>query len=161
MQMHLERHWEESQGLHWKPGVHWLSALTLRHGSHKYIYTAFVILLLNIIMVNLGTSLVVQFLGVHLPIQGAGVWFLVREDPACHGTTKPCSTATESQQPRAHAQDQEKPPNWEALALQWQRPSTARNKLKREFKEKSNTSFRWYFKWHEADTPWKKKSRKR
>ena len=47
-------------------------------------------------MVNLGTSLVVQCLGVHLPIKGAGVPFLVREDPACHGATKPCSTATEA-----------------------------------------------------------------
>ena len=47
-------------------------------------------------MVNLGTSLVVQCLGVHLPIKGAGVPFLVREDPACHGATKPCATATEA-----------------------------------------------------------------
>ena len=47
-------------------------------------------------MVNLGTSLVVQCLGVYLPIKGAGVPFLVREDPACHGATKPCSTATEA-----------------------------------------------------------------
>ena len=47
-------------------------------------------------MVNLGTSLVVQCLGVHLPIKGEGVSFLVREDPACHGATKPCYTATEA-----------------------------------------------------------------
>ena len=45
-------------------------------------------------MVNLGTSLVVQCLGLHLPIKGEGVPFLVREDPACHGATKPCYTAT-------------------------------------------------------------------
>ena len=32
-------------------------------------------------MVNLGTSLVVQCLGVHLPIKGAGVPVLVRGDP--------------------------------------------------------------------------------
>ena len=42
----------------------------------------FFVLLLNIIMVNLGTSLVAQCLGVHLPIKGEGVPFLVREDPA-------------------------------------------------------------------------------
>ena len=47
-------------------------------------------------MVNLGISLVVQCLGVPLPIQGAWVRFLVREDSACHGATKPCSTATET-----------------------------------------------------------------
>jgi len=47
-------------------------------------------------MVNLGTSLVVQCLGVHLPIKGEGVPFLVREDPTCHGATKLCYTATEA-----------------------------------------------------------------
>jgi len=47
-------------------------------------------------MVNLGTSLVVQCLGVHIPIKGEGIPFLVREDPACHGATKLCSTATEA-----------------------------------------------------------------
>ena len=47
-------------------------------------------------MVNLGTSLVVQCLGVHLPIKEESVPFLVREDSACHGATKPCSTATET-----------------------------------------------------------------
>ena len=50
-------------------------------------------------MVNLGTSLVVQCLGVHLPIKGAGIPVLVRGDPACHGATKPCSTATEASTP--------------------------------------------------------------
>ena len=47
-------------------------------------------------MVNLGTSLVAQCLGVHLPIKGEGVPFLVREDPACHGATKLCYIATEA-----------------------------------------------------------------
>ena len=56
----------------------------------------FFVLLLNIIMVNLGTSLVVQCLGVHLPIKGEGVPFLVREDPTFHGATKPCYTDTEA-----------------------------------------------------------------
>ena len=50
-------------------------------------------------MVNLGTSLVVQCLGVHLPIKGAGAPVLVRGDPACGGATKPCSTATEASTP--------------------------------------------------------------
>ena len=38
----------------------------------------------------------VQCLEVHLPIKGAGIPFLVREDPACHGATKPCSTANDT-----------------------------------------------------------------
>ena len=36
-----------------------------------------------------GTSLVVQWLRIHLPVQGTWVRALVREDPTCHGATKP------------------------------------------------------------------------
>ena len=36
-----------------------------------------------------GTSLVVQWLGVCLPIQGTRVRALVWEDPTCHGAAKP------------------------------------------------------------------------
>ena len=35
-----------------------------------------------------GASLVVQWLRVHLPVQGTWVRALVREDPTCHGATK-------------------------------------------------------------------------
>ena len=38
---------------------------------------------------DLGTSLVVQWLRIHLPMQGTRVRALVREDPTCHGATKP------------------------------------------------------------------------
>ena len=38
---------------------------------------------------TLGTSLVAQWLGFHLPMQGTRVWTLVREDPTCCGATKP------------------------------------------------------------------------
>ena len=34
-------------------------------------------------------SLVVQWLRIHLPTQGTRVWALIREDPTCHGATKP------------------------------------------------------------------------
>ena len=37
----------------------------------------------------LGTSLVVQWLRIHLPMQETRVQALVREDPTCHGATKP------------------------------------------------------------------------
>ena len=70
---------------------------------------------------------------------------LVREDPTCHGATKPihhnywahtlepvshncwarepqllslCATTTEARTPRAHALQQEKPPQWETRAPQ-------------------------------------------
>ena len=36
-----------------------------------------------------GASLVAQWLRIHLPMQGTRVQALVREDPTCHGTTKP------------------------------------------------------------------------
>ena len=34
-------------------------------------------------------SLVVQWLRIHLPMQGTWVRALVQEDPTCHGATKP------------------------------------------------------------------------
>ena len=36
-----------------------------------------------------GTFLVVQWLRIRLPMQGTWVRALVREDPTCHGATKP------------------------------------------------------------------------
>ena len=36
-----------------------------------------------------GTSLMVHWLRICLPIQGTQVRALVREDPTCHGATKP------------------------------------------------------------------------
>ena len=35
------------------------------------------------------TSLLAQWLGIRLPMQGTRVQALVREDPTCHGATKP------------------------------------------------------------------------
>ena len=37
----------------------------------------------------LGTSLVVQWLRIYLPVQGTWVQYLVWEDPTCRGATKP------------------------------------------------------------------------
>ena len=67
-----------------------------------------------------------QWLGIHLPMQGTCVQALVREDPTCHGATKPVllslhsrarepqllslrATTTEACTPRACALQQEKP----------------------------------------------------
>ena len=81
------------------------------------------------------TSLVVQWLRVHLPMQGTQVRSLVLEDPTCLGATKPvchcwvlalepgsCNYWALVQQPlkpehsRVCAPQQEKPPQWEARA---------------------------------------------
>ena len=37
----------------------------------------------------LGASVLAQSLRIRLPMQGTRVWALVREDPTCHGATKP------------------------------------------------------------------------
>ena len=68
------------------------------------------------------SSLVVQWLRICLPMQGTRVRALVREDPTCHGATKPtchnywaCALEPVSHNywarvPRARAPQQEKPP---------------------------------------------------
>ena len=53
------------------------------------------VLLLPLIVFRKGTSLVAQWLGIHLPMQGTRVQSLVQEDPTCHGATKPVATTTE------------------------------------------------------------------
>ena len=40
---------------------------------------------------KMGTSLVVQWLRIHLPMQGTRVRSLIWEDPICRGATKPVS----------------------------------------------------------------------
>ena len=40
-------------------------------------------------IINIGTSRVAQWLGIHLPMQGTRVGALVREDPTCHRAMKP------------------------------------------------------------------------
>ena len=92
-----------------------------------------------------GNSLVTQWLRICLPMQGTRVWALVQEDPTCRGATKPMrhnywacaleptshnywarepqllspwAATTEACTPRAHAPQQEKPPQWEACAPQ-------------------------------------------
>ena len=37
----------------------------------------------------IGTSLVAQWLGIRLPVQGTRVQALVQEDPTCRGATEP------------------------------------------------------------------------
>ena len=40
---------------------------------------------------NLGASLVMQWLGIHLPMQGTRVHAPVREDPICRRAARPVS----------------------------------------------------------------------
>ena len=96
------------------------------------------IFLLHGLKSSVWASLVVQWLRIRLPMQGAWVRALVWEDPTCRGATKPahhnywacaleptshnywslCATTTEAYAPRVRAPQQEKPPQREAHALQ-------------------------------------------
>ena len=74
---------------------------------------------------GVGTSLMVQWIRIHLPMQGTWVQSLVLEDSTCRGAPKPVShdywdsaETTEAREPRACALQQEKSWQWEALALQ-------------------------------------------
>ena len=102
----------------------------------------------------IGTSLVAQWLRIGLPMQGTWVRPLVREDPTCHGATKPvrhnywaCALEPASHNYWAHEPqllsprattteptglepmlcNKEKPPQWETRTPQ-QRPNAAKNK---------------------------------
>ena len=87
-----------------------------------------------------------QWLRIHLPMQGTWVQALVWEDPTCHGAAKPmhhnyracalepatqllslCAATTEAHIPRAHAPQQEKPPQWEARTPQQRVAPTRRS----------------------------------
>ena len=77
-----------------------------------------------------GASLVAQWLGILLPMQGTQVRALVQEDPACRRAMKPvchnywaCTLEPTchnywARTPRARDPQQEKPPQWEARAPQ-------------------------------------------
>ena len=99
-------------------------------------------------MDNSWTSLVAQWLGIHLPTQGTWVQSLVQEDPTWRRATKPvhhnywaCTVEPVSHNhwarmpqllkpeclARAHAPQQEKPPQWEAHAPQWRVAPTRHN----------------------------------
>ena len=89
-----------------------------------------------------GTSLVAQWFGIRLPVQGTWVRALVWEDPTCRGATKPVrhnywacalgpmshnywsprATTTETPAPGARALQREKPQQWGARIPNWRKP---------------------------------------
>ena len=79
------------------------------------------------IRISCGTSLVVHWIRIHLPIQGTQVWSLIREDSTCFGATKPVChkylvhvwQVVKPVCPTACTLQQKKPPQWEARTLQW------------------------------------------
>ena len=103
-----------------------------------------------------GTSLVAQWLRVHLPMQGTRVRALAREDPTCRGATKPvhhnyraCALEPVLRNKRSH--HNEKPthtatkssprsPQLEKACAQQRRPNAAKNQLKNEFIFKKNAN---------------------
>ena len=88
-------------------------------------------------------SLVAQWLGIRLPMQGTRVRALVWEDPTCRGATRAMSHNYWACASGACAPQQERPRQWEARAPRWggprlpqlekalaqkRRPNTAKNK---------------------------------
>ena len=64
-------------------------------------------------------SLVAQWLGICLPMQGTRVRALVWEDPTCHGATRPVSHNCWACASGACAPRRERPRWWEARAPRW------------------------------------------
>ena len=92
-EMHLERRWEEPQGLHWKPGWNPLAKHLDSHTWESQVDLHYIFYFAT----KYNNGELRDFPGGPLlPIKGARVRFLVRRDPTCHGATKPCSTATEA-----------------------------------------------------------------
>ena len=85
-------------------------------------------------------------------MQGTRVQALVGEDPTCRGATKPvhhnywaCALEPASHNywahvPRAHAPQQEKPPQWEACAPQRRVAPTRRNQRKHVQQRRPNAA---------------------
>ena len=59
-----------------------------------------------------------QWVRVCLPMQVTQVPSLIRENPTCCRATNPCVTTAEAHVLRAHAPQQEKPPEWGASVPQ-------------------------------------------
>ena len=81
-----------------------------------------------------GTSLVAQWIRIHLPMQGTRVPYLVREDPTCRRATKPVHHNYWAQTPQLlkptslePVLHNEKPLHGEARAPQWKVASARRN----------------------------------
>ena len=74
---------------------------------------------------TLGTSLVVQCLRIHVPMQGTWVWALVWEDLTCCRAPSPMHHSYRARAPTAPAPQQEKPPQACTLQLESSFHSTA------------------------------------
>ena len=74
-----------------------------------------------------GASLVAQWLRICLPMQGTRVQALVWEDPTCRGATRPVSHNCWACASGACAMQRERPRQWEARTPQWRVAPTCRN----------------------------------
>ena len=88
---------------------------------------------------RVGTSLVVQWLRNHLPMQRTQVCFLVQEDPICHGATKPMrhhywspraleptlhNKRSDRKEKPAHSNEDPAQPKYESISAQPKRRGT-------------------------------------
>ena len=84
-------------------------------------------------------SLVAQWLGICLPMQGTRVRALAWEDPTCRGAAGPVSHNCWACASGACAPQQERLRRWEACALQWGVAPTCRSWRKPSHRDKDPT----------------------
>ena len=101
------------------------------------------------------TCLVVQWLRIHLPVQGTWILSLLREDSTCCVTTKPttglaASAATEAPASAARVTWEEKPRYWKVLQHNWRVTSTLQlEKALRQQQRLRTAKNKYVFKkWH-------------
>ena len=91
-----------------------------------------------------GASLVAQWLGVCLPMQGTRVRALVREDPTCRGATGPANHNCWACRSGACAPQQERPWRWEARAQRWRVAPARHNQRKPSHRNEDPTQPKIY-----------------
>ena len=64
----------------------YFAEVILHHSLSQIFHNEEVKMIIKIVVLQ--TSLVVQWLRAHMPMQGTQVWSLVREDPTCQGAPK-------------------------------------------------------------------------
>ena len=73
-------------------------------------------------------------------MRGTWVQALVLEIPHAAEQQSPCATTTEAHVPRAHAPQQEKPPQWEALRTTKSSPHSLQLEETRTQQQRSNAA---------------------
>ena len=88
--------------------------------------------------ISQGTSLMAQWLGICLPVQGTWVWYLAQENPICHRATQPMFRNYWDCAPQQRLLQSE------ACTAQWRVAPTSHNK--RNPRHSHNQKIKWKWK---------------